>query len=160
MEERRERVRILLEWFKKNQIFKSNRAIAAAMGYNPCVISHVITGKINVAPTFLKALSETYPGINYDWLLQGQGEMLLNSMDTSERFDPNGIMLDRYTYVLMEVVKTMRSVSLLIDPINQEISRLKTQIEEQKKEINSLKTKIKKIESKEKKLWRTPIKSN
>lgn len=144
MKDRIGRVRVLLEWLKKNQIYKSNRAIAEAMGYNPCVLSQAITGKINIAPTFMKALSETYPGINYDWLWNGKGEMLLISNDTLERADPNGIMLDRYTYVLMEVVKTMRSVSLLIDPINQEISKLKTQIEAQKKEIISLKAKIKK----------------
>ena len=44
MDSIRERVRQAMEWLKDNKLFNSNRAIAEKMGYNPSVVSQVITG--------------------------------------------------------------------------------------------------------------------
>lgn len=147
MQERKERVKEVLDWLKKNRIFNTNRVIAEAMGYNPCVISHVTTGKIKISSSFVKALCDIYPGINYDWIWDGRGEMILGSCQDKERYDPNSPLLDRYTFVMLEVVKTMRHISLLVNPMNQEINRLKEELEVQKKVVAELKARIKKIKT-------------
>lgn len=147
MEDRRNRVKAVLDWLKSNKIFKSYKSIADSMGYNPSVLSQVITGKINVASTFVSALCATYPGINYDWIWEGRGEMIYNSNNS----EPNQIMADsslnRYTFVLMEVVSTMRSIALLVDPMNKEINLLKNQIEKQDKIITNLQNQINKLKN-------------
>ena len=142
MTERRERIKIVFEWLKKNHIFKSNRAIAEIMGYNPCVLSQVISGKINISSNFVNALCNTYPGLRYDWIWEGKGEML-SSLDETDltKEVPNG-SLDRYTFVLFEVVKTMRQVSLLIQPMNNEINQLKANIIDLQKKIQALESKL------------------
>jgi hypothetical protein len=48
MDNIRNRVRQAMEWLKDNRLFNSNRVIAEKMGYNPSVVSQVITGKSKV----------------------------------------------------------------------------------------------------------------
>ena len=50
-----------MEWLKDNRLFNSNRAIAEKMGYNPSVVSQVITGKSKVTERFVKSLCSIYP---------------------------------------------------------------------------------------------------
>ncbi len=52
MDNIRNRVRQAMEWLKDNRLFNSNRVIAEKMGYNPSVVSQVITGKSKVTERF------------------------------------------------------------------------------------------------------------
>lgn len=67
MDSIRERVRQAMEWLKDNKLFNSNRAIAEKMGYNPSVVSQVITGKSNVSERFVKSLCGVYPPLSIEY---------------------------------------------------------------------------------------------
>ena len=56
MDSIRNRVRQAMEWLKDNRLFNSNRAIAEKMGYNPSVVSQVITGKSKVTEKEIERL--------------------------------------------------------------------------------------------------------
>lgn len=44
MDDRVNRIKDVLEWLKASELFRSNREIAERMGYNPSMVSQVITG--------------------------------------------------------------------------------------------------------------------
>ena len=86
MEDIRKRIRQAMEWLKDNRLFASNRAIAERMGYNPSVVSQVITGKSNVSERFVKSLCGVCPTLNFGWIWSGEGEMLLESPGRKQDF--------------------------------------------------------------------------
>lgn len=147
MENRRIRLRAVLDWLKSKKIFKSYKSIADSMGYNPSVLSQVVNGKINVSSSIVSALCSIYPGINYDWIWEGKGEMIYKSINSESIQIMPDSSLNRYTFVLMEVVSTMRSIALLVEPMNKEINLLKNQIENQNKIISNLQSQINKLKS-------------
>ena len=145
MEERIERIREVLDWLKSKRIFKSNRDIAERMGYNPCMLSQVITGKSAVSSKFVRTLCNIYPGLRYDWIWNGKGDMLSPRENLDNNYQLPAGDLDRYTYVMVEMANTMKSMSMLVGPITREMNELRKLIERQNQEIQNLKSELNKI---------------
>ena len=68
MDDRVNRIKDVLEWLKASELFRSNREIAERMGYNPSMVSQVITGRSAVTQKFVRSLSSVCSRISYDWV--------------------------------------------------------------------------------------------
>lgn len=75
--ERRERGREIIKWLIYNGYVETQRELAASLGYNPTVLSAALTGKIPFSTKLSRNLSKAHQRISLDWLLTGEGEMLL-----------------------------------------------------------------------------------
>ena len=96
MDSIRERVRQAMEWLKDNKLFNSNRAIAEKMGYNPSVVSQVITGKSNVSERFVKSLCGVYPPLSFEWIWSGEGRMIKETAPRQQEPVPEPPQMDRF----------------------------------------------------------------
>lgn len=68
----KDRVRMIMDHFKmKQKDFANELCVAEA------TISNVYKGKTQVTNNLVQAVHQTFPGININWLLFGEGEMLL-----------------------------------------------------------------------------------
>ena len=74
--DRRFRAREVMNWLKY-KLGEPQKAIAARMGYNPTVVSSELTGKVTLSDKFIRNLCSVHPSINADWVMTGEGEMLL-----------------------------------------------------------------------------------
>ena len=94
MDNIRNRVRQAMEWLKDNRLFNSNRVIAEKMGYNPSVVSQVITGKSKVTERFVKSLCSIYQPLSFDWIWNGPGISViqLNKSPTTSLSSLGGCM--------------------------------------------------------------------
>ncbi len=142
MEDIRKRIRQAMEWLKDNRLFASNRAIAERMGYNPSVVSQVITGKSNVSERFVKSLCGVCPTLNFGWIWSGEGEMLLESPGRKQETETGAAspppQLDRFSYILADMAEIMRNMTSMMVPLSNRIDRLEQKVEVQAREIESL----------------------
>ena len=109
MDSIRERVRQAMEWLKDNRLFNSNRAIAEKMGYNPSVVSQVITGKSNVSERFVKSLCSIYPYLSFDWIWSGNGSMIQETAARQQESDPEPPQFDRFSYILADMAEIIKN---------------------------------------------------
>jgi len=109
MDSIRERVRQAMEWLKDNRLFNSNRAIAEKMGYNPSVVSQVITGKSNVSERFVKSLCSIYPLLSFEWIWSGNGNMIQETAARQQESDPEPPQFDRFSYILADMAEIIKN---------------------------------------------------
>lgn len=57
----------------------SQKDLADKLGYPATTLSQIINGKMGTSDKFIAKLKHLQPNINEDWLLTGEGEMLLKS---------------------------------------------------------------------------------
>lgn len=62
----------------QNRVALTQKGIATKMGYNHSVVSQVLNGKVRMSEKFMRTLCSLDPRLNYEWLLNGSGEMLLS----------------------------------------------------------------------------------
>lgn len=140
MDDIRKRIRTALEWLKDNRIFSSNRAIAERMGYNPCVLSQVITGKSNVSERFVKSLCSIYPAFRYDWIWSGEGDMIAESPRQYQEAEIQLPQMDRFSYILGNMAEIIKNITALTGPLAGRIELLEKKVEEQGREIETLRS--------------------
>lgn len=142
MDDVRKRVRQAMEWLKDNRIFPSNRVIAEKMGYNPSVVSQVITGKANVSERFVKSLCGIYPALRYDWIWKGEGKMIAENPRQSQEAETVLPQMDRFSYILGSMADIIKSITELTCPLAGRVERLEKRVEEQAGEIERLRTEL------------------
>lgn len=77
MNENYKRIDDLLRHTKKRA-----NTLAKELGYSSATIFYQIkTGRNGISANLARNISELYPEINYNWLLTGEGEMLLNKKE-------------------------------------------------------------------------------
>ena len=142
MDSIRERVRQAMEWLKDKRLFNSNRAIAEKMGYNPSVVSQVITGKSNVSERFVKSLCSIYPHLSFEWIWSGNGSMIQETAARQQESDPEPPQFDRFSYILADMAEIIKNMTAFMGPMNNRIERLEKRIDEQAKEIERLRSEL------------------
>lgn len=140
MDSIRERVRQAMEWLKDNKLFNSNRAIAEKMGYNPSVVSQVITGKSNVSERFVKSLCGVYPPLSFEWIWSGKGRMIKETAPRQQVPVPEHPQMDRFSYILADMAEIIKNMTAFMGPMNNRLERLEKRIEEQAREIERLRS--------------------
>lgn len=142
MDDIRKRIRQAMEWLKDNRIFSSNRAIAEKMGYNPSVVSQVITGKSNVSERFVKSLCGIYPYMSFEWIWSGNGDMIREAAPRQRESEQEPVQLDRFSYILADMAEIIKNMTAFMGPMGSRLDRLEKRVEEQAREIGCLRSEL------------------
>lgn len=90
MNENYKRIDDLLRYTKKRA-----NTLAKELGHSNATIFYQIKiGRNGISANLARNISEQYPEINYNWLLTGEGEMLLNKKET-----PKDDLLERIEFL-------------------------------------------------------------
>lgn len=88
--DKKKRLNKVFEYLRFNGVVKTQIDMASLMGASRSNISSALSGKTDVlTDSFLERVSKTF-GINYIWLLTGEGEMLKPSHTTITQTNVNG----------------------------------------------------------------------
>lgn len=131
-----------MDWLKNNRIFPSNRAIAEKMGYNPSVVSQVITGKSNVSERFVRSLCAAYPSLSYDWIWRGEGQMMLDTPHREKEAAEPLPQLDRFSFILADMAEIIKNMTVLTGPLATRVENLEKKLEERTREIEKLRSEL------------------
>lgn len=145
MDSRVERVREALEWLKANGVFRSNRAIAEKMGYNPSMLSQVITGKSAVSQRFVQTLCAVAPGLRQDWVWNGKGEMLMPQITPEPLSGEVPTDYERLTFIMEQMAQLVKSFSIVVGPLDNKVKSLEKTVREQDKKIKQLEKELQQI---------------
>ena len=73
-------LKILIRWMLQQGMYgSSQKVLSNRLGYKESSFSQIVNGHVPVSGRFVNKLCEMEPRINRDWLMNGQGEMLLPS---------------------------------------------------------------------------------
>lgn len=73
-----DRYKILIRHLINLGVIESQKDLGVKMGYsNPSAFSQVINGKTSEPKLFANKLANLYPSLNLNWLLTGEGSMIL-----------------------------------------------------------------------------------
>lgn len=142
MDDIRKRIREAMDWLKNNRIFPSNRVIAEKMGYNPSVVSQVITGKSNVSERFVRSLCAVYPSLSYDWIWGGRGAMILDTPRREKEAGEPIPQLDRFSFILADMAEIIKNMTALTGPLAARVESLEKKAGEQAREIERLRSEL------------------
>ena len=146
MDDRINRIKDVLEWLKASELFRSNREIAERMGYNPSMVSQVITGRSAVTQKFVRSLSSVCSRISYDWIWTGEGDMLRETPSSvaipAERFSE----LDRFSFIMADMAQLMKNFSSVVGPLERRVAELERRLAEQGCTIERLQSLLDRIE--------------
>lgn len=73
-----QRAKSIVKWLINNRVALTQKGIAQKMGYNHSVLSQVLNGRVPMTEKFMLTLCSLDSRLNYEWLLNGSGEMLLS----------------------------------------------------------------------------------
>ena len=76
----KERIKKVIYWVISQGIAETQEEIAILTGYNPSAFSQIVSGKKPVSTRFIKNLCKLSEKINENYLLNGSGDMILNTM--------------------------------------------------------------------------------
>lgn len=146
MDDRVNRIKDVLEWLKASELFRSNREIAERMGYNPSMVSQVITGRSAVTQKFVRSLSSVCSRISYDWIWTGEGDMLRETPSSeaipAERFSE----LDRFSFIMADMAQLMKNFSSVVGPLERRVAELERRLAEQGSTIEQLQSLLDRME--------------
>ena len=145
MNSRVERVREALEWLKVNGVFRSNRAIAEKMGYNPSMLSQVITGKSAVSQRFVQTLCAVAPGLRQDWVWNGNGDMFMAQIAPEPLSGEVPTDFERLTFIMEQMAQLVKSFSIVVGPLDNKVKSLEKTVKEQDKKIKQLEKELQQI---------------
>ena len=78
-------IKILVRWLLQQGMYgNSQKALSNRLGYQESSFSQIVNGHVPVSNRFVNKLCELDPRINRDWLVNGQGEMLVPSQHDDE----------------------------------------------------------------------------
>lgn len=146
MDDRVKRIKDVLEWLKSSDLFRSNREIAERMGYNPSMVSQVITGRSAVTQKFVRSLSSVCSRISYDWIWTGEGDMLREVQSSGALPAERLSELDRFSFIMSDMAQLMKNFSSVVGPLERKVAELERMIAEQNNTIDQLRLRLDSIE--------------
>ena len=100
-----------------NHLKLSRNALGVAIGdTNGSKFNHIISGRNGISEKLAKKITDIYPEINYDWLTEGKGEMLV------VKKEKNQIDNDNEPVLVKTITGEKINIDIIIDTvlINQE----------------------------------------
>jgi len=79
-----ERLKIFIEHLKEHRIVHNYADFATQMSKGKSIISEMINGKRTISELFVQEIVNKYPQLNKEWLLFGEGSMLISSENQPE----------------------------------------------------------------------------
>ena len=85
-----DRIELLIKHSKLNR-----RHLGIRLGYKDgTALYHIIKGRNNISANLANKICDAFPDVNYNWLMGGEGEMLLNKEET-----PKNDLLERIEFL-------------------------------------------------------------
>lgn len=132
---------------KANGVFRSNRAIAEKMGYNPSMLSQVITGKSAVSQRFVQTLCAIAPGLRQDWVWNGKGDMLMPQITPEPLSGEVPTDYERLTFIMEQMAQLVKSFSIVVGPLDNKVKSLEKAVKSFEKTVKEQDKKIKQLEN-------------
>lgn len=144
-DEIRNRAKKIIAWLKDERIILSQKDAAEKMQYNPCVVSTIMSGNGKISDRFVRKLCSLSPKLNVDWLLRGEGEMIVNDSSDTSAVEPeqsNPFSLDKeslvriiegQTKVINFVMDYLQKIEIENRQIRDELKKLRSEIKELEK---------------------------
>lgn len=72
-----QRIKSVVDYLKKEKKIRNQRDFVERIGGNYSVVSEIISGKRKVSERFVGTICETFPFISHDWIINEEGEMII-----------------------------------------------------------------------------------
>lgn len=130
----KERIAILLK-----QLKLTKNALGKALGNNNGqIITNIEKGINGISPNFASRVTNIYPHISYDWLLNGQGDIVVKEYDLSNNF-MEGTNEAPENYSAHQVVKGVDLLESALRDKDKIIELLELQVRNLRQELAKLK---------------------
>lgn len=142
-DEIRNRAKKIIAWLKDERIILSQKDAAEKMQYNPCVVSTIMSGNGKITDRFVRKLCSLSLKLNVNWLLRGEGEMIVTeSSDTSadepEHINPFSLDKDSLVRIIEGQTKVINFVMDYLQKIESENRQIRDELAAMRNEIKEL----------------------
>lgn len=108
-----DRYKILIRHLINLGIIESQKDLGVKMGYsNPSAFSQVINGKASEPKLFANKLANLYPSLNLNWLLTGEGSMILGE-EAKSSSNQEGLRHGRFVRVTTHYTQEEENVNYI-----------------------------------------------
>ena len=108
-----DRYKILIRYLINLGVIESQKDLGVKMGYsNPSAFSQVINGKTSEPKLFANKLANLYPSLNLNWLLTGEGSMILGEENATQQ-KQEGLRHGRFIRVTTHHVQDEENVNYI-----------------------------------------------
>lgn len=123
-----ERLKIFIEHLKKCRIVHNFADFASQMGKGRSIISEMINGKRVISEPFVQEIANRFPQLNKEWLLTGEGNMLISSENqpenpVEEKPEERG-MVDKLLFLVESQRKDIETLIQLVKEKDEKIAEL------------------------------------
>lgn len=118
-----ERVIKVINWLIFEEIVSSRKDLAEKIGYTESSISQILNQKVPLSTKFINKLSNFNPQINKEWILTGEGEMLVSSIIDNVYMEQT--VKERIIYFIKKIGISKREFERSINVSNGYITQLK-----------------------------------
>lgn len=150
-----ERVIKVVDWLIFEKIVTSRKDLALKMGYTESSMSQILNQKVPLSERFIKKLSILDERIDFNWILDGEGDMLKTKSTTDSSMLPSiskerlielgaeafeKKLLDMFQKGEIYSAATVKEKDLLIHELLIKVGRLEAKVEELEKEKGNVQT--------------------
>lgn len=150
------RVIKVVDWLIFEKIVTSRKDLALKMGYTESSMSQILNQKVPLSERFIKKLSILDERIDFNWILDGEGDMLKTESTTdssnmlpsiskerlielgAEAFEKK--LLDMFQKGEIYSAATVKEKDLLIHELLIKVGKLEAKVEELEKEKGNVRT--------------------
>jgi len=84
------RIELSVNYLINSKLYKYKQDVGFAMGYKSApAFSNILTGKVNIPKNFITKLCSLSSNLNEDWIISGDGEMILNNIKHDKDHNSN-----------------------------------------------------------------------
>lgn len=126
----------IVKVLKTLNIVRNSQQICDMIGVDRSIFSKIMNGKRQISQYYVDKLCETFPEVNAEWLLTGEGEMLKdNSQNIINSTAGRDIIQTKQEKALDEILKEKDKQ---LDILHQQTETLRQQIKEKDEQIKTL----------------------
>lgn len=132
------RIKLVVKWLIGTGTAETQEAIGKIMGYsNKSSFSQILNNKVPIPDSFIDKLCALNPDINKKWVTHGDGNMIVDFMETSENNDvkaisnSESIIYQMYKDLIMitkEKDAKIEELTMQMMKMAEEIGMLKSQV--------------------------------
>ena len=136
-----ERARSVVRWLMFNGVSSTQKGIAEKLGYNHAALSQILNGKVPMSMKFIDRLCAMSGCINKRWLVDGDGDMLID--DTDDLPEVNGDEQRNDGINNRTLVRILENQTKVIDRLTIQVEALMLSARKQQEQIEHLKEELK-----------------
>lgn len=131
-----ERFRMAYDYLLKRGMVHKKSQLAEMMDYSRSVVSNAYNGKEEfITAGFLQKLCEVFPGVfNYEWLMEGEGDMLQAphlAQETAKDVQPTSVPSNMESWLMRQnegLIELLKRANATIERKEHEIAKLRAEL--------------------------------